>query len=107
MAVEFTIEGTVLVFVVDRMAANQVVEVACREISWAADTYFIVREGTAVDTRDFGVKMAATTVEHKVIATRDRQVVSPKVVQSTSLKLVGVAAHTVAFTTFAEAESED
>lgn len=33
VAVEFTIEGTVLVFVLDRMVVNQVVEVACREIS--------------------------------------------------------------------------
>jgi hypothetical protein len=106
-AVEFTIEGTILVFVVDRMAANLVVEVACTVISSAADTYFIIREDTAADTRDFGANMVTTTVEHKVTATRDRQVVGPKVVPSTSLKLAGVAVHTVAFTTFVVTEFED
>lgn len=61
----------------------------------------------AVNTTDSGIKIVVTTVEYKVTATRDRQVVDPKVVQSTNLKLAGVAAHIMAFTAFAEAESVD
>ena len=51
VAVEFAVGGTDLEFKVDRMAAIQVVEVACRAISWVADRYFVAGEGTAVGIR--------------------------------------------------------
>lgn len=73
IVMEFAVEGTDLDFKGDRKVTIQAVEVASRAIGLAADRHFVIRKGTAVSIRGFGVQIVATAGERREIAIRDRQ----------------------------------